>query len=152
MMPRMSSSRMIRKVSPSILISVPPYFEMRTLSPFFTVKSTFLPSSFTLPVPRATTLPSCGFSFAVSGMMIPPFFVSRSEEHTSELQSQSNLVCRLLLEKKKNKKELKVAKLVSTAVNITCYRSLTLHAPPLPGFVRPPYGLHRHLFFNLFYS
>src|SRR2546430_7070331 len=27
---------------------------------------------------------------------------SRSEEHTSELQSQSNLVCRLLLEKKKN--------------------------------------------------
>src|SRR5688572_32628968 len=28
----------------------------------------------------------------------------RSEEHTSELQSQSNLVCRLLLEKKKNNK------------------------------------------------
>src|SRR5256886_5740815 len=28
--------------------------------------------------------------------------VDRSEEHTSELQSQSNLVCRLLLEKKKN--------------------------------------------------
>src|SRR5688572_31857242 len=28
----------------------------------------------------------------------------RSEEHTSELQSQSNLVCRLLLEKKKKKK------------------------------------------------
>src|SRR2546430_7202451 len=27
--------------------------------------------------------------------------MSRSEEHTSELQSQSNLVCRLLLEKKK---------------------------------------------------
>src|SRR2546427_8209373 len=31
----------------------------------------------------------------------------RSEEHTSELQSQSNLVCRLLLEKKKKKKETK---------------------------------------------
>src|SRR5688572_31813433 len=30
---------------------------------------------------------------------------SRSEEHTSELQSQSNLVCRLLLEKKKKKKK-----------------------------------------------
>src|SRR2546427_8834984 len=29
--------------------------------------------------------------------------VERSEEHTSELQSQSNLVCRLLLEKKKKK-------------------------------------------------
>src|SRR2546427_4230226 len=31
--------------------------------------------------------------------------VRRSEEHTSELQSQSNLVCRLLLEKKKRKIE-----------------------------------------------
>src|SRR2546430_8449998 len=29
----------------------------------------------------------------------------RSEEHTSELQSQSNLVCRLLLEKKKKQKQ-----------------------------------------------
>src|SRR5205085_6539309 len=32
---------------------------------------------------------------------------ARSEEHTSELQSQSNLVCRLLLEKKKKKKKTK---------------------------------------------
>src|SRR3989475_4164561 len=31
----------------------------------------------------------------------PVHTVRRSEEHTSELQSQSNLVCRLLLEKKK---------------------------------------------------
>src|SRR3989475_3552684 len=31
----------------------------------------------------------------------PDISISRSEEHTSELQSQSNLVCRLLLEKKK---------------------------------------------------
>src|SRR2546427_3304717 len=30
--------------------------------------------------------------------------IARSEEHTSELQSQSNLVCRLLLEKKKKHK------------------------------------------------
>src|SRR2546430_13143527 len=33
-----------------------------------------------------------------------PRTVVRSEEHTSELQSQSNLVCRLLLEKKKTQK------------------------------------------------
>src|SRR5688572_32343203 len=33
-------------------------------------------------------------------------FQSRSEEHTSELQSQSNLVCRLLLEKKKKKNNI----------------------------------------------
>src|SRR2546430_8366485 len=32
----------------------------------------------------------------------------RSEEHTSELQSQSNLVCRLLLEKKKNTVQINV--------------------------------------------
>src|SRR5688572_32494803 len=32
----------------------------------------------------------------------------RSEEHTSELQSQSNLVCRLLLEKKKKQKQQKI--------------------------------------------
>src|SRR2546430_9779546 len=36
-----------------------------------------------------------GGSFATVGALI-----ERSEEHTSELQSQSNLVCRLLLEKK----------------------------------------------------
>src|SRR2546427_7455547 len=39
-------------------------------------------------------------------MVVPPLLwqriQGRSEEHTSELQSQSNLVCRLLLEKKKN--------------------------------------------------
>src|SRR2546430_4792457 len=35
------------------------------------------------------------FGFSTEGMT-----QSRSEEHTSELQSQSNLVCRLLLEKK----------------------------------------------------
>src|SRR2546430_10269597 len=33
----------------------------------------------------------------------------RSEEHTSELQSQSNLVCRLLLEKKKRKESRRIA-------------------------------------------
>src|SRR5947209_17159702 len=32
---------------------------------------------------------------------------ARSEEHTSELQSRQYLVCRLLLEKKKNKKKIK---------------------------------------------
>src|SRR5688572_31096774 len=42
--------------------------------------------------------------------------VLRSEEHTSELQSQSNLVCRLLLEKKKKNrtKELRITNLFKT--------------------------------------
>src|SRR5213080_2326688 len=62
---------------------------MRTLSPFFTVKSTFLPLSSILPVPRATTLPSCGFSFAVSGIMIPPFFTSCSSIGCTSTRSPS---------------------------------------------------------------
>src|SRR2546430_3215124 len=38
------------------------------------------------------------------GVLLVGQLVGRSEEHTSELQSQSNLVCRLLLEKKKSVK------------------------------------------------
>src|SRR2546430_7175600 len=50
----------------------------------------------------------------------------RSEEHTSELQSQSNLVCRLLLEKKKH------TRLISWLVTrLTACRSSPLAAPLL---------------------
>src|SRR5437588_4166382 len=38
-------------------------------------------------------------------LLRPPAVRARSEEHTSELQSHSDLVCRLLLEKKKKKKK-----------------------------------------------
>src|SRR5437588_9560349 len=38
-----------------------------------------------------------------TGKSISRFTVARSEEHTSELQSHSDLVCRLLLEKKNDK-------------------------------------------------
>src|SRR5438270_4104923 len=41
-------------------------------------------------------------SYALSACEIQTNVMQRSEEHTSELQSQSNLVCRLLLEKKNN--------------------------------------------------
>src|SRR2546427_6061417 len=40
-----------------------------------------------------------------------PALRTRSEEHTSELQSQSNLVCRLLLEKKKKKKKTHIKRI-----------------------------------------
>src|SRR5688572_32006768 len=43
----------------------------------------------------------------------------RSEEHTSELQSQSNLVCRLLLEKKKKKKKKTTKSKTKKIVNVT---------------------------------
>src|SRR5258708_17178204 len=53
------------------------------------------------PAPRAAWL-----LFSVDAVMVKPLPATatpRSEEHTSELQSPDHLVCRLLLEKKKNK-------------------------------------------------
>src|SRR5258708_12846647 len=66
--------------------------------------------------PRSTLFPyTTLFRSRVRGLMcensagrgnskLSPDRTSRSEEHTSELQSPDHLVCRLLLEKKKNKK------------------------------------------------
>src|SRR2546430_7169714 len=64
-----------------------------------------------ITVVRLATRPGVGVGFADAGQRFrlregrlyhrDAFY--RSEEHTSELQSQSNLVCRLLLEKKKKK-------------------------------------------------
>src|SRR2546430_6854007 len=56
---------------------------------------------------------------------------ARSEEHTSELQSQSNLVCRLLLEKKKNRAETPLLHLPPT-------HPASRHAPGQPVRRRPP--------------
>src|SRR2546430_13574702 len=44
----------------------------------------------------------------------------RSEEHTSELQSQSNLVCRLLLEKKKKKRKGPIVYVSRVATDTQC--------------------------------
>src|SRR2546430_9390812 len=49
---------------------------------------------------RARGIPASDIHGIAISNVVPP--VQRSEEHTSELQSQSNLVCRLLLEKKNN--------------------------------------------------
>src|SRR2546430_3387227 len=65
------------------------------------------------PVKLVTTAPaSLRASTKTGGDM-------RSEEHTSELQSQSNLVCRLLLEKKKKKRHQKYGKIVIVEIEIT---------------------------------
>src|SRR2546427_2981804 len=55
----------------------------------------------TEPAPVGQVLPAAKAKSAACA----PVMVMRSEEHTSELQSQSNLVCRLLLEKKKQHTE-----------------------------------------------
>src|SRR2546430_3408943 len=53
-----------------------------------------------VPLPTA---PAQQVTLPLSKLGPGKYVVTRSEEHTSELQSQSNLVCRLLLEKKKKK-------------------------------------------------
>src|SRR2546430_5805769 len=52
-----------------------------------------------------------GYAAAARPARRAPPARERSEEHTSELQSQSNLVCRLLLEKKKKKRQNLVLRL-----------------------------------------
>src|SRR2546430_14063978 len=71
---------------------------------FFFFNDTATTEIYTLSLHDALPI-SSGYFFDGSkpgGFRIQPYTESpRSEEHTSELQSQSNLVCRLLLEKKK---------------------------------------------------
>src|SRR3712207_8774925 len=57
------------------------------------------------PAAMASPTMSMGFQLVKPGEMARPHrhTASRSEEHTSELQSRQYLVCRLLLEKKKKK-------------------------------------------------
>src|SRR5690606_7790701 len=73
----------------------------------------FVTGNYTLPNWNATAQPINFFSFkgiieAILdrlGILKYTTQVVRSEEHTSELQSRENLVCRLLLEKKKNTRD-----------------------------------------------
>src|SRR5712691_13210615 len=51
--------------------------------------------------PGTTSCQTCGAPLDEKDKVSDSGWRERSEEHTSELQSQSNLVCRLLLEKKK---------------------------------------------------
>src|SRR2546430_6034245 len=57
------------------------------------------PGTAARPGPSRVTSPAMKASPTTRTRSVPS--TARSEEHTSELQSQSNLVCRLLLEKKK---------------------------------------------------
>src|SRR3989475_8076522 len=73
----------------------------------FSLPGAFTPTCSSVHVPRYNELAPAFYANGVDKIVCvsvnDPFVMSewRSEEHTSELQSQSNLVCRLLLEKKK---------------------------------------------------
>src|SRR5690349_24122907 len=78
------------------------------------------------PVARAKRMPSRSRSMPRSR---PGRAEARSEEHTSELQSRRDLVCRLLLEKKKRiKHRSKVVR--SSRLNSTCHK-LSAHLGPV---------------------
>src|SRR2546430_9587239 len=77
-----------------------------TLFPYTTLfRSPYVPEGSTIKRSMAKEyIEERDGNFYVAGTRISlDSIVHRSEEHTSELQSQSNLVCRLLLEKKKQK-------------------------------------------------
>src|SRR2546430_11549681 len=57
----------------------------------------------------------------------------RSEEHTSELQSQSNLVCRLLLEKKKEPVNHSWMTASRESPLLVTMRYRSIHEPPSPN-------------------
>src|SRR2546427_5405379 len=75
-----------------------------TLFPYTTLFRSHLHPAPCSPLPKQRHEPLVQRDRYLRGRRVhearPPAFL-RSEEHTSELQSQSNLVCRLLLEKKK---------------------------------------------------
>src|SRR6266567_8393100 len=72
-----------------------------TLFPYTTLFRSRLCTS---PMPTGSVAPYMTMGI-VAVARLAAVAPGRSEEHTSELQSQSNLVCRLLLEKKKKKKQ-----------------------------------------------
>src|SRR5256885_5616956 len=59
--------------------------------------------------------------------LIPCFpDLKRSEEHTSELQSPCNLVCRLLLEKKKSQQPITLVLSEHNMPSVTCFEFIRL--------------------------
>ena len=87
-----SSSRMMRYSSPSTVTSWLVYLPNRIKSPVLTSSGTRSPSSLILPLPAAITVPRCGFSLAVSGMMIPPILCSPSSRRRTMIRSWSGLI------------------------------------------------------------
>src|SRR5438309_7550425 len=86
-----------------LMIRRPPRSTLFPYTTLFRSKTCGLPAN-PGPRPQETATAQVG-----SQLRLPPAVslregVGRSEEHTSELQSQFHLVCRLLLEKKKKKK------------------------------------------------
>src|SRR2546422_8236854 len=80
---------------------------------------------------RTRASPHCGEVF-LGGTFFGFEKEVRSEEHTSELQSRLHLVCRLLLEKKKNEQalipaDMKIFTCIDTRVPLAVLKTTSLH-------------------------
>src|SRR5580692_336586 len=73
-----------------MLMSLPVYLPNKIRSPTFTSIGTRRPFSI-FPGPTATTSPSCGFSLAVSGMMMPDFATSFASSLVTNMRSCSGV-------------------------------------------------------------
>src|SRR3712207_7988047 len=90
---------MIRRPPRSTLFPYTTLFRSKLLRAIFLFRISKLSGSASI----ATTFPVLPICFELVIVYLPMWApMSRSEEHTSELQSRQYLVCRLLLEKKKN--------------------------------------------------
>src|SRR5438270_5920570 len=98
------------------MIRLPP---RSTLFPYTTLFRSFLAGSGDIFVSASGRAPRCRDESGHRG---------RSEEHTSELQSQSNLVCSLLLEKKKQHIQHQYINILN--YNILIYTSYSRLPPP----------------------
>src|SRR2546426_8466209 len=88
-----------------------------TLFPYTTLFRSPSSSGSTVPADARRRLRACGCA-------------QRSEEHTSELQSPCNLVCRLLLEKKKNQLPIELVSRVATFAFVRGHDALVPHHSP----------------------
>src|SRR5256885_11149720 len=92
--------------------------------------------------PSKTSMKSAIQSVAAPGSTSPIRRRSRSEEHTSELQSPCNLVCRLLLEKKKTlHAQIIAGKRASYRGPASCPQK---EEPLVPGRIRNDSAFARH--------
>src|SRR3712207_8943927 len=86
-----------------IILKIPDNSNTRLTAPIAPIIHTFPPLVETfLYLPITTPIPELSIKLTFKKFIISLLTPFRSEEHTSELQSRQYLVCRLLLEKKKN--------------------------------------------------
>src|SRR5256885_8145127 len=90
--------------------------------------------SLTVPNSKDSTFGTRNWSPDLIDFILPGLSCSRSEEHTSELQSPCNLVCRLLLEKK----DTTVPEAASTAPPIAHLREFPASRRRPPGLLKNP--------------